>query len=291
MSNVFEHGTLIVLSTSCWGNSKQLNEEKAKNLSNKEIGKKWLRMNKSLIDKEALAEIRSSITKIRSIIISYSLPFPIEGIYFIPTELIPIVSEKLDEEIGKFWDHVSSFEKDFEVYKEEAQYTLNDLFNESDYPDNIASKFNIEYRFLQMEVPGKMKEISPKLYQEEMTKFKQLMEDARNQGILYLREGFLQVIEGLSKSLSGKDGSGPKRIREDVLDRVDKFYSEFQKKDIFKDEELLKVIRNAKDLFAGVDVRDLRESEKLRELMVDNIEEISSTLKESVTKFKRRISL
>ena len=90
-----------------------------------------------------------------------------------------MIDERLQEYKERFWVKVAEFEQMYDAARQEAKTILKDLFNESDYPADISSKFRFEWRFLVLDVPGKSKLLSPEIYEREKKKFEDLMTETR----------------------------------------------------------------------------------------------------------------
>lgn len=289
MENIFDSAVLINLQIKCWGNTKKIPTNRFNQISNKELSK-WVRANKGLIDKEALADIHSIITKTRNIVKDKSLPFPIEGVFLVPKEIIIDLDTELKKAKEAFIEQVEIFVEEYDEYIDAAKEELGeDLFNEEDYPTNIRERFNIDYKFLEMGVPGEIKNVSIKLYEEEKEKFKITMEQTRNECVLYLRQGFLKVVQDISEMLNGFESGERKRMRQETLDKVEDFFNVFQTKNIFKDSELNELIKKARNNIFGLEFEDLKQSNTLREHITENMEEIQKSLEKSITTYKRKL--
>lgn len=287
-----KEAVLCALNTRCWGNSsKKVEQEKLKKLTGKELSK-MLNHNKRVVNKKALADINAIITKARNTIKSYALPFPIDSVYLVPKSKVFELATKLDELIENLPIAVDVFADTYQERIMEAREDLGEvLFNEADYPTDIKNHFSISYRFLEMGVPGEFKEVSPDLYNKEMAKFKQMMEEARGECVIYLREAFVKELKGITDALTGQTEDGKaKRIREDTLQKVERFFDIFKTKNIFADTELLKEIESARRVMFGIEASDLKSSEKLKELIVKQIEKVSDTVENSIVKYRRKVS-
>ncbi|MDY0314962.1 MAG: DUF3150 domain-containing protein [Bacteroidales bacterium] len=287
--NTFESACLVVVTIKNWNAFKKIPKEKLSQLvKNKKLSER-VRGTKELVDRKKLADINSVINKTRNTVKAYSLPFPIPTVFLVPKQKI----EKLAEEINEFKealnDAVDDFAEDYDKYITEAEETLGEeLFNENDFPKNIKERFQIEVRFIEMTVPGKLKKFSPEVYKEEERKYKEMMEQARKEAVLFLREGFAEILNKMIETLTGNDGE-PKKIRSDAVQRIDKFFDEFLSKNIFKDDELQNMIKQAKEVMMGVNAKDLKNSEKLRQYVTKNIEKVQEELDKSITTYKRSL--
>lgn len=277
---------LVNLRINQWGNTKRVPIEKIKKITNKKISN-LIRINKGLIDKKFLEEISHIINKARATVKVYSLPFPIDGFYLVPKKSVQELCESLNEIIEPLNESLNNLAQAYEEIKAEAKEELGeDFFNENDYPEDIKTKFKITYRLFDLKPSEEVKQFDPELYKEEEKKFKNMMEETRKECINYLREGFLQVLQGITDTLTTSQ-----RIRQDSLDRVEKFFNEFTTKDIFKDEELSKLIKSAKDTMFGISSKDLKNSEILKEHIHTEIVSIGKELKTLIENKPRKLTI
>ena len=285
--NLFDLGTLIHFETHTWQARKRLPKEISKILTPEEEGD-WVAANKSLINKKHLANINAIISDARIFVWNNANPFPIKGIHFIPKIRVDIVKKKLDQCILQLNNEVNKFEKEYEQHIIEAEKILSPhgLFNPMDYPTNIKNRFSITYRFFELVIPSKL---TDEMYEEEQQKFVDLANETRNMGILALREGFAEIVTHLTDTLTGKLDGENKRIRQEAIDKFEEFWSIFQSKNIFKDNELEKIIKNAKEIMEGVDKDELKDKD-LAKLVNEEMLKVKDEIDSSIISFKRKIS-
>ena len=75
------------------------------------------------------------------------------------------VEEGLIEHQNEFWNHVESFIEHYEIAREEAQSVLGELFQETDYPGEIKSKFRFHWRYVILDTPKKSSILPPEIYE------------------------------------------------------------------------------------------------------------------------------
>lgn len=273
---------LVNLKSSSFGNFRKVPIEKlGKGLS------KRLRASKELVDKSIFEEINSVFAKIRTTVISYSLPFPIDGFYLCPKASVMKLCEELDALIEKVPGILDNLQETYTEGIEEAKEELGiEFFNQEDYPPNIRDKFKISYRLLDLKPSEGVKEFDPKLYKEEENKFKNMMEETRNECITFLRQGFLQVLQSVTDSVTNKQ-----RIRQDSVDKIEKFFNEFNTKNIFQDKQLENVLKEARNVMFGVSAEDIRNSEALKEKIQKEIKTVTESLQEVMEIKPRKITL
>ena len=153
--NVFKKACLIQLTTSNWQGTRMLEQGVMEKLGK---SSEWLRGKKYLINPDLLGPIHTSTHQARNLVQQYSLPFPITSIYLIPKESLSLVDERLSQQKEKFHQKVEEFIGIYDQAREEAKEFLGNLFNETDYPIDIRSKFRFEWRFLALELPRNVRE-------------------------------------------------------------------------------------------------------------------------------------
>jgi hypothetical protein len=290
--DVLKDAVLIAVEVHQWGNTKKIPPEKLRKITGKKLSK-WVHTNKGLIDKEALTEINSRISAFRNIFKAYSLPFPITAIHLIPLPLLEECCEKADVAIDDILEARESFASEYQDYIKLAKEELGEeLFDPNDYPDEIKNRFSASYRIIKLEVPGELAKVNPALYKAEMQKFKQTMIDTKSECILFLREAFLKELKAVIASLTGETEDGEsKRIRSETTEKMEKFFEYFQTMDIFKDEEFFKIIKDTKNIMVGITSKDLRESDKLREMITKEMQKVAKVAEENIVELKRSIIL
>ena len=285
--NLFDLGTLIHFETHTWQARKRLPKEISKQLTPEAEGD-WTTVNKSLINKKHLSDINSIISDARLFVWNNANPFPIKGIHFIPNTRVDIVKQKLNECIIKLDKEIEKFTEEYEQYILEAEKILSPygLFNPLDYPMDIKKRFSITYRFFELIIPSKL---TDEIYKEEQQKFIDLANETRNMGILALKEGFADIVTHLTDTLTGKLDGESKRVRQEAINKFEEFWEIFQSKNIFKDNELEKIIKDAKEIMEGVD-KDALKDKELVKLVNDEMLKIKKEVDSSIVSFKRKIS-
>jgi hypothetical protein len=282
-------GLLFVLETHAWGNQKKIPIEK---LDKNTKLYDWVRANKSLISKTALEGIQYCLTRARNTVKTYALTNISNGVFFVPANYIEVLSEKIDSIIVDLQELVTELENNFYKYKKLAQKELEseELFDEADYPEDIGSKFGLSYRIISMGVPGELKALSPDLYRQEVQKYKDTMEDIRQESILFLRESFLKTITTIVNTLRGQNSGEKRRLKQSTLEKIDIFFSELKNKNIFQDGVLQTLVENAREVMVDIDAKDLKKSDDLRKEVETKMDEVKEILEGSIESFKRKIT-
>jgi hypothetical protein len=283
-NDIMQRACLIQLSSSIWQGTRMLEQGIMEKLGK---NSDWLRGKKFLINPEYLGPIRTTIHQARNAVIKYALPFPITALYLVPKEVLTSMDQTLDYYKQEFFHKVQEFQLQYELAKEEARDILGKLFNDTDYPDDISSKFNFQWRFITLDVPGKASILPPEVYEREKEKFIAMMEESRDLAITALREEFGGIIHQLVEKLNSNNGK-PKAFKASMLNKFNDFLGSFGARNLFEDDRLAELVDHAKGVINGISPYGLRYSENLRQHITQEMHRLQEAIDESLEDLPRR---
>ena len=287
MENIFEMGCLIQLSSSAWGARRKI---KAGQITDMAGANEWLSTHKKLIDPCALKPICKVVNAARSYLSGMSLPFPINGMVFVPKEMISKVDDQLRIFQLDFDNKVADFMDRYERLRETAMVYLGDLFNETDYPVDIAGKFSFAWRFINLDVPnGRTGVLSPEVYEREKQKFVQTMEDARELAVMSLREEFSGMIQRITDRFTNGDNTKPKVFKNGTINNFYAFFETFKARNIFGDKELAELVERARAVLGGQNATTIRSNDEMKEQIRDGMAEVENAMDDMLSRPRRRI--
>lgn len=289
--NVFSHGCLVQLSISKWGGVRKLSKEQiARMVENG--NSEWVSATKKLVDPDSLKPICKIANAARSALGTISLPFPINGLLFIPRDLISQADNVLSEFRDNFNRAVYSFRDDYYHLRESARLYLGDLFNEVDYPAEIENKFNFSWRFVVMDVPnGSAGVLSPEIYEREKEKFVQTMEEARQMAVSALREEFAEMVERICDRFTDTPDGKPKVFKNATVDSFYQYFETFKERNIFQDASLQGLVEQAQSILSGRTPEEIRDRPALKEAIRAHMTEVEDAMSQAFERPKRRIVL
>lgn len=281
--NVFRKACLVQLTTSVWMGTKMLDQGVMSKVGE---NSEWLRGRKFLINPELLGPLHTETHQARDLVKRYSLPFPISGLSLIPKESLSLIDERLSLRKERFLEKCEAFLGTYDLAREQARNHLGNLFNEADYPLDIRSKFRFEWRFLTLDIPGKGGILSPEVYEREKRKFEEMMEEARNQAAIALREEFGGIVTHLVERLT-VNGQG-KTIKSSMFNKLHEFLAELTTRNVFDDDQLVELANMARDTISGVSPYGLNYDETLRNSIKGAMTTLKGTIDESLEDLPRR---
>jgi hypothetical protein len=287
MENIFEMGCLIQLSTSIWGARRKI---KTGQITDMAGANEWLSTHKKLIDPCALKPIQKVASAARGYLSGVSLPFPINGMLFVPKEMISRVDKELYRFKSEFDSKIEDFVSRYDELREVAVVYLGDLFNETDYPVDIRSKFSFAWRFIVLDVPnGNSGVLSPEVYEREKTKFVQTMEEARELAIVSLREEFSSMIKRVTERFTNGHGTKSKIFKNGTINNFYEFFETFRERNIFRDTELAELVDQAEAILGGKTAETIRSNDQLKDHIREGMVEMEKSMENILSRPRRRI--
>ena len=283
----FEKGCLIKVSTSVWPARKKLDKDAMSVVGNTE----YLSGGKSLVNPEAFKEIRAVVTKAKAYVKALGLPFPIDGIHFVPKQLIVDIDEYMTGCKQEFEEAVRLFTLKFEDLKWDARKYLGSHYDPKDYEIDLEKKFSFSWQFVILGAPDQGV-LPVELYKQEVQKFKNLMQEASEMAVDALRVEFSDLVTHMVERLTPSEDGKKKVIKDSVVENIYSFFDLFEKRNIFQDETLKEIVQQAKAVIGGVKPEDLRVDESLRTALRDEMEQVKRNIDEAIVPASgRRIKL
>lgn len=287
--NIFQKGCLVQLSISKWGGIKKIDKGKLSHMV-EQAGKNWVTASKKLVDPNSLQPICKIGSAARSWLATICLPFPINGMVFIPKDLINTADEKLTLFKEDFNQAVQDFIEDYHHLRETARMFLGDLFNEIDYPVDVGAKFNFSWRFVILDVPnGNTQLLAPEVYEREKEKFIQTMEEARTMAVEALREEFAQMVERITERFTQDGSDKPKVFRNATVESFYEYFENFKERNIFQDQDLAAMVNQAQAILNARSADQIRSNENMKEEIRTGMADIENAMATLFNRPKRKI--
>ena len=274
--NIFDRGMLINLKMGSWAARNKLSQEDLKDLP-KEIVRGVYDL---LDDKEQLDEIISVQNKLRNKVKSQTVPFPIDGVYFVLgkdiEKVIDIVKEdqiiisNLAKEFGEgYIKKIENYAKKYPVFYERAK---------GKYPtkEEVIARFYVQYRMFQVNVPNKkLTFVSSELYKEEMRKFKNEVEEMKKEVINIIYTELLERVSTLYRQCDdGKPSQRTLNNLGELFEKVENLYSDFIDR-----QDITDMVGKIKKIVVGVDAKELRSDDKFKSDFGKKMKRVAGELK------------
>lgn len=256
-----------------------------------EIESEDLSVSKKLLDSPELEELDSFDNKTRSYVLARSTQSLLlkDGFY----QVAELQAEEMEQYLRRrFQDRKPLIEAVRIAYPhrvKEAETRLKlkvggkekDVFNARDYMtvDELVSRLTMEWEWLEVSTPNKMKQRSGAWFEQERAKAARRAADAAvliEQVLITETMGLADhMVEILTeKSVTGKR----KQIQENKADRVREALDLLQSRNITNSAQLAAQVKRMRDAMEGVSTEDLKTNEQLRQHIASRFAGVKQTL-------------
>ena len=274
--NIFETGMLINLKMGNWAARNKLPEEDLKDLP-KEIVRGVFDL---IDDKEMLDEITSRQAKLRGTVKGMTVPFPIDGVYFVLGKDIEAVTNIIKSEKEEILGLAKKFSENYEKIVENYSIKYPKFYQiaRGKYPskETVKDRFYVEFRMFQVNVPNKkLSFISPELYKEEMKKFKNEIEEMKKEVVNIIYTELLERVVTLSRQCDdGKPSQRTLNNLGELFEKVENLYADFIER-----QDIADMVMRVKKMVSGVDAKELRTDEKFKDDFGKRMKKVAAELK------------
>jgi hypothetical protein len=167
---------------------------------------------------------------------------------------------------------------------------LRVLHNPTDYPalDMVNARFYFTWRYVAYGVPGQLKTISGRIWQEEREKAAQRFAEAQTEAQVLLRESMSELVNHMLERLEASENGKPKVFKKSTVTNLSDFLATFDFRNIANDSELKEEVDKARVLLTGVTAEEIRSTADLRTRLKAGMSKIAAKLDTMVTTMPRR---
>lgn len=237
------------------------------------------KVHKVLLDSPELKAISKEDFKMRVWLDKETIPFDMG---------VKVVSmKKLGNIINVFKEYkevtrpalVAHFVDAYPMLLNEAEKSLGPEFNVSEFVPvaNVAAEFSFDYKILGFEVPGKLKQISSVVYEEEVAKAAAQIKSVTHEIEQAQRALLLSLIDTLDDKLSED-----KIPTQKAIEKLQKFLADFEINDITGDTDTAKLVADLKGLTQGVSAKSIKSTEGFQAQLTSKVLAVQKSLEEMV---------
>lgn len=228
-----------------------------------------------------LAEINKYAAAIRHWHNTQTLPWSDNGTRMLPMANFMEYKQGLNIRIQTLQTLFDKFYIEYPQLVNDAANKLGSLFDVSEYPDldTVKSKFRCKYIFSPMPEAGDFRidaendlkrELSEQYEEEKNIKLTEAMNEAWNR----LHDVLLHMSERMEDTVDEKGEKVRKKFRDSVLDNPAELCGLLTKLNVTKDPHLEDARKMLEASIAGVDIKDLRDSEAKRVEVKQKVDDI-----------------
>ena len=99
--------------------------------------------------------------------------------------------------------------------------------------------------------------LPPSIFKDEVEEFQNLLEQARQEAIVALRGGFVDLVDNLTDKLRGSDDGKPRKLREAAVENLKDFLASFSNRNLFEDAQRSELVDRCKSIIANTSVNTI----------------------------------
>jgi hypothetical protein len=232
-----------------------------------------------------LTSVRSQIAKYwRSI----TLPYVEPGVRLIRQSDVVVFNQTMDGLRHELAIAERGMARAYDQIKADAQRRLGRLYEPNDYPAQIEGLFGVEWDFVSVEPPNYLMRLAPEVYEQERERVARRFEEA----VELAEQGFIAELARLVSHLTQRlrdNGEGERQVfRDSLVGNLSEFFDRFRRLNVRSNDELDRLVEQAKELVRGVTPADLRDSANLRQHVATEMAVVQSQLEGMIVDRPRR---
>ena len=217
-----------------------------------------------------------------------TLPFPEAGIRLLPQNSLGMFASTMQTYRERLQESARELASQYDTIKSEAQRRLGTLFNQADYPSTLDGLFDLEVSYPTIEPPNYLMALHPDVYQQEQARVRERFESAVELAEQAFATELQRLTAHLAERLTGLHDGQPKVFRDSAVENLRDFFERFQRLNIRSSPELDALVEQAQQTINGVEPQTLRDSNRLRQMVARDFEQIQASVGDLLVDRPRR---
>ena len=233
-----------------------------------------------------------SVAAVRSEASSYwrtvTLPFPEAGVRLLPQNSLGMFASTMGTCRERLQQAARELAAQYDAMKSEAQRRLGTLFNASDYPTTLDGLFDMEWSVVPIEPPQYLVALNPEVFRQEQARVRERFESAVELAEQAFATELQRLTAHLAERLTGLHDGQPKVFRDSAVENLREFFERFRRLNIRSSPELDALVEQAQHTITGIEPQTLRDSNRLRQMVARDFEQIQASVGELLVDRPRR---
>lgn len=192
-----------------------------------------------------------------------TIPYPDRGIRLIRRDRLQEFRDRFSEYQIELGNRVYELQSGFSGIMLDAAERLGELYNKEDYPKDLSYSFEMIVEPISIEPPNYLKDLHPDLYRETQQRIAARFNASVSMAEAAFTQELQTIVSHLIERLSTNDGEKKKAFRNSAINNIIGFFDQFQTMNLGSSAELERLVGQAKNIVAGVNLDDLRENQGL----------------------------
>src|SRR5262249_22590293 len=154
---------------------------------------------------------------------------PEPGVRLIRQEKVEEFSATMVDYRVELEDAVANLDRHYAELKAAAAERLGSLYDRGDYPETLRGLFDVTFDFPNVEPPGYLVALSPRVYEQERARVAARFEEAVQLAERAFLEEFARLVEHLTERISGSNDDGTAKVyRDSAVTNLREFFERFR---------------------------------------------------------------
>ncbi|TWU33819.1 hypothetical protein [Novipirellula artificiosorum] len=219
---------------------------------------------------------------------SNTLPYTEPGMRLIRRDDVAAFDMQLTSARAELTEAVEELERHYDELVDQARERLGDLFDPGDYDANLRDQFAIEWDYPSCNPPEYLLQVSPQLYYSECARVQTRFDESVRLAEQAFADELSQLVNHLAERLSGSNDGSPKVFRDTAVTNLLEFFERFQRLNIRSDDQLDRLVADARQVIGGVQPQDLRDQATMRQQVARDLTRVEASLDGWMTDRPRR---
>jgi hypothetical protein len=233
-----------------------------------------------------------SVAAVRSETSTYwrtvTLPFPEAGVWLLPQNSLGLFASTMQTYCERLQEAARDLAAQYDQIKSEAQRRLGSLYNPSDYPFTLDGLFDMEWSVVPIEPPQYLVALNPEVFQQEQARVRERFESAVELAEQAFATELQRLTAHLAERLTGLHDGQPKVFWDSAVENLREFFQRFRRLNIKSSPELDALVEQAQQTITGIEPQTLRDSNRLRQMVARDFEQIQASVGELLIDRPRR---
>lgn len=290
--NIFDNATCVSIKFSTFGVTRKI----APSLIEVDADKALVRAHKKILISKELDAINRNHGALKDYMNSICIPAILKSsVWLVPNSRLVEVDARINATIEEEARLKIEFEKTVVQSIQNTAAGLNVLYNPADYPETAAilNRIGLQVQYLSFGVPQSLKAISRQIFAREQERAERLWSDAAEDMKQMVAVEMAQLVDRMVTALTPTPDGKKKKFFATTVEKMNEFFAAFaDRNNVLSSKELQAIVAQAKDVLEGVDVKDLKKEDGVRDFVREGFKAVKENLDAFVAvKPKRLIQL
>ena len=227
--------------------------------------------------------VTSTISRARGYWKSMTVFYPVKGIRLIRKDMIDTFEAQMTSYSNELDANLDELCQNYKELKDSAREKLGDLFNPSDYPgvEDLREEFSISWEYPSIEPPNFLKELNPKLYEQEQARVAARFDEALAAAEQAMAAELGELVTTLCERLSPSSGK-KKSLTPSAINAMTDFVARFRTLNVSSGSDLEKLVNQAEHLTRNIDLNVLKKDQTQQGQLFTAIDAVKASLDQMI---------